>query len=47
MQKIENTSREKMRNGGIPPAHLDKAERAKAFDDKWLRLKEEALCVCN
>ena len=32
-----------MRNGGTPPAHLEKAERAKAFDDEWLRLKEEAL----
>ena len=32
-----------MRNGGTPPAHLDKAERAKAFDGEWLRLKEEAL----
>ena len=32
-----------MRNGGTPPAHLDKAEHAKAFDDEWLRLKEEAL----
>ena len=42
-EQIENTSREKMRNGGTPPAHLDKAERAKAFDDEWLRLKEEAL----
>ena len=42
-EQIENTSREKMRNGGTPPAHLDKAEHAKAFDDEWLRLKEEAL----
>jgi hypothetical protein len=32
-----------MRNGGTPPAHFDKAERAKAFDNEWLRLKEEAL----
>ena len=23
-----------MRNGGTPPAHLDKAERAKVFDDE-------------
>ncbi len=41
-KQIENTSREKMRNGGAQPAHLDKAERAKAFDNEWLRLKEEA-----
>jgi hypothetical protein len=33
-EQIENTSREKMRNGGTPPAHLDKAERAKVFDDE-------------
>ena len=32
-----------MRKGGTPPAHLDKAERAKAFKDERLRLKEEAL----
>ena len=28
-EQIENTSREKMRNGGTPPAHLDKAERVR------------------
>ena len=31
-EQIEHTSREKMRNGGTPPAHLDMAERAKVFD---------------
>jgi hypothetical protein len=33
-EQIENTSREKMRNSGTPRAHLDKAERAKVFDDE-------------
>ena len=32
-----------MRNGGTLSAHLDKADHAKAFDDEWLCLKEEAL----
>ncbi len=32
-KQIDNTSREQMRNGGTPPAHLDKAERAKVFDN--------------
>jgi hypothetical protein len=46
-EQIKNTSRENMRNGGTPPAHLDKAEWAKAFDDEWLRLKEEAFIRIN